>query len=174
MDLETGKLTTISTGNFHHVIYSPSSKQARLRSTLIGPETVDISGVSPCGEYLVVTQSRVDAKPESVLINRQGTEKFTLEIADTHGLPKDWVWPEAVKVRSADDTTDIYGVVYRPAGFSPEKNYPVLDFSNGHPAMSFVPQGSFINSPGLDLAYIYAAAFASLGFVVALEGRNIV
>jgi dipeptidyl aminopeptidase/acylaminoacyl peptidase len=78
-----------------------------------------------------------------------------------------------VKVKGADGQTDIYGVVYRPPNFSKKESYPIIDFSCGHPYFSWVPQGSFINGPCFDAPYLYAAAYAALGFVVvALEGRG--
>ena len=43
-----------------------------------------------------------------------------LETADVSGLPSDWEWPEPVKLKGAQMAkTDIYGVVFRPPGFSP-------------------------------------------------------
>jgi dipeptidyl aminopeptidase/acylaminoacyl peptidase len=107
------------------------------------------------------------------LIDRQGREILTLETADISGLPQGWQWPEPVKVKAADGKTDIYGVVYRPPHFSKEQSYPIIDFSCGHPYFTWVPQGSFINGPCFDAPYLYAAAYAALGFVVvALEGRG--
>ena len=111
--------------------------------------------------------------PVSVLVDRDGREILTLETADVSGLPDDWQWPEAVKLKAADNETDIYGVVFRPPGFSPEKSYPVVDFISSMRHICCHPQGSFINTPYMGSLYIFAAALATLGFiVVTITGRG--
>ena len=98
-------------------------------------------GVSPDGRYVVATRSRVDAIPETLLIDRDGKPLMTLEVADVSGLPKNWQWPEPTTVKAADHETDLYAVIFRPSNFDPQKSYPVLDCSYGYSA----PVGSFTN-----------------------------
>ena len=136
-----------------------------------------MSGVSPTGNFVVATRSRVDTLPVSLLINQSGETVLTLETADPYGLPEGWQWPEPVTLKAADGETDIYAVVYRPPGCSlsadgsPDKHYPVLDFSSAHPAFTCVPRTSFINGPYIGRCYLEAAAYAALGFiVVAMDG----
>lgn len=172
LHLDTLQLTSLASSNYEYVVYGPSDRQVTTRSGL-GVDSGDVSGLSPSGEYIVTTYSRVDTAPVSVVIDRQGKEILTLETADVSGLPQGWHWPEPVKVKAADGQTDIYGVVYRPPNFSKEESYPIIDFSCGHPYFSWVPQGSFINGPCFDAPYLHASAYAALGFVViALEGRG--
>ena len=131
-----------------------------------------VSGLSPDGCYLVTTRSRVDGPPISMLVDRNGCDILTVETADISGLPIDWQWPKPEKVTAADGVTDIYGVIYRPPGFSPDKRYPVLDFSSGHPGFSYIPQGSFVNAVTAG-CYLDPLTYAALGFVVvALGGRG--
>lgn len=170
--IDTGELTPLASGDFEHVVYNSNNKAVAVRAAF-GIDSEDVSGISPCGNYIVHTQSRVDTAPVSQLINRDGSVLLTLEMADVFGLPTGWQWPEPVKLMGADGRTDIYGVVYRPPGFSPDKSYPIIDFSAGHPGFTFVPQGSFVNGPCFDYSYLSGAAYAALGFVVvALEGRG--
>ena len=90
-------------------MFEPDSTQVILRSWL-GTDGLDVRGVSPSGNYLVSTRSRVDMLPISLLIDREGGEVLTLETADPVGLPEDWQWPEPIKLKSADGHTDLYGV----------------------------------------------------------------
>ena len=172
LDIDSAQLTPLVSGNYDYVVYDPSDRQIGTRAAF-GIDSIDVSGLSPSGNYIVTTYSRVDTAPVSVLIDRQGREILTLETADVSALPQGWQWPEPVKVKAADGQTDIYGVVYRPPNFSKEKSYPIIDFSCGHPYFSWVPQGSFINGPCLDAPYLHGLAYAALGFIViALEGRG--
>ena len=172
VNIDSRELVTLAGGNNEHFVYGLKDNQVTTRAAA-GIDSANVTGVSPCGEYIVTTRSRVDTAPVSMLIDRSGKEILKLETTETSCLPVDWEWPEPVKVKSADGKTDIYGVIYRPPGFSIDESYPILDFSCGHAGYTFVPQGSFINGPSFDLPYLSGAAYAALGFVVvALEGRG--
>ena len=172
INIDTRELTPLVSGCFEHNVYRNYSLPVTIRKSF-ELDTV-AHGVSPDGQYIVTTRSRVDKSPISLLIDREGREVLTIEKADVSGLPAGWQWPEPVKLKAADDYTDLYGVVFRPPGFTSSEHYPVLDFSCGLRYMSFVPQGSFVNGgPWFDFNYLYGAALASLGFiVVAINGRG--
>lgn len=128
------------------------------------------SGVSPSGDYAVVTRSRVDEETESYLLDRNGKSILSIEAAD-YSLPDGWQWPEPVKMKAADGTTDIYGVIYRPSDFSPDKSYPVIDQSFIGHIVSAVARSSF--RTGAEIPYAEAAALAELGFIVVqIDGRG--
>ena len=131
-------------------------------------ENTYTSGISPSGNYIVVTRSRVDRTPKSFLLNRDGEAILELETADISSLPKGWTWPEPVTVKAADGTTPLYGVLYRPSNFSPDKLYPVINHTSGAPWLSMVPQGSFNCSRSYytDRHYFQGVALAELGFIV--------
>ena len=172
VNIDSTALSEVVSGNFEHVVYRENSFQVIIRHEL-GLDSRSVSGVSRNGEFVVVTKSRVDTAPLSVLLNRDGRELMSVEFSDVSGLPSGWQWPEPVKLRGGDGKTDVYGVVYRPPNFSSEKKYPVIDLSSGMRELSFVPQGSFINGVFWGAGYLSAAAFAALGFiVVAIEGRG--
>lgn len=125
-------------------------------------------GISPSGDYTVMTRSRVDQAPVSQLLNRDGETLLELEVTDISLLPDGWHWPEPVEVQAADGVTPLYGVLFRPSYFSPDKQYPVINYISGGPWLSIVPKGSFHSSRHAytDFHYFIAAAFAELGFIV--------
>ena len=165
LNIDTKNLIPLATGNYEHVAFDQNEMHVTAVSSL-GLEQADTCGVSSSGNYLVATRSRVNTLPVSLLINRDGREIMTLETADPVSLPEDWIWPEPIKLKSADGQTDLYGVIYRPPGFSPEYQYPVLDFSNAHPGCSFVPHAAFTSGAFFGDPYLIGAAYAALGFVV--------
>ena len=111
-------MTVIASGNYDYCTFHPPMQN---------------SGISPNGDYIVTTRSRVDDPPVTELRDRNGELLLIVETADIAGLPSGWQWPEPVAMKAADNTTDIYGVVFRPSDFDPEKSYPVLDFGMGSP-----------------------------------------
>ena len=165
VQLDTGAITPLAKGPYDYSVFSADSGQVQMRIAF-GLDTPGICGVSPSGNYLVTTRSRVDKIPVSLLIDREGKELLTLETSDPFGLPAGWQWPEPFTLKSADGKTDLYGTIYRPPGFSPEKQYPVLDFSCAHPGFSFVAHAAFVNAPYCGEPYQLGAAYAALGFVV--------
>jgi len=72
--------------------------------------------------------------------------------------------PELVKLKAADGATDVYGIVFKPADFSPEKKYPLYVQVYGGP--------SHRNSNSYQTAGP-KAQLAQLGYVVwELDGRG--
>ena len=172
VNIDSGKLTPLVSGNYDHVVYQPGHLNV-VQRFIAGQDNSDVDGISPNGDYIVLTRSRVDTAPISVVIDRDGEEILTVETADITNLPESWVWPEPVCLKASDSLTDIYGVIFRPPGFDPNDQYPVLDFSCSHRLATCIPQGSFSNGPVFDYFYFLGAALASLGFiVVAIEGRG--
>ena len=155
LHLDSGELITVAKGLFENTVI-PSEAGS------------PVSAVSPSGDFIVLTQSRVDRFPESILVNRAGEPVMTLDTAEPFALPEQWQWPEAVTVRSADGQSDIYGVVFRPPGFDPKKSYPVLDYSIARPAYDTVPRASFSIGPWGGAVTAQASAYAALGFVVVM------
>ena len=165
VNIDTGELAPLIEGPYEHIVFV-SHRPQMLIAVAYGLDVPGINGVSPSGNYLVTTRSRVDMLPVSLLLDREGNEILELEAAQDVGLPEDWCWPESVTVKSVDGETDLYGVMYRPPGFSAEKTYPVLDYSLAIPYSSLLPQGSFITDTHCGDSYLMGAAFAALGFIV--------
>ena len=126
------------------------------------------SGVSPAGSYVVTIRSRSDQLLVNLLLDRSGKALLTLEDAEVSGLPKNWQWPEPVQLTAADNQTVVYGLIFRPSDFSPEKSYPIIDYSKCSADLNSVPKSSFANAH-----YLQAAMLAELGFiVVVIDGRG--
>lgn len=171
VNIDSGDLRELKSDNHDHIVYYPDYYSVALSGSLNLERSEDISGVSPCGQYVVTTYSRVDTPPVSILINRNSGKIFEFEIVDITDLPVDWHWPEPIMLKAADGKTDIYGVVFRPPGFSPDHQYPVIDFLVGLRALSVAPIGSFDNQ--YICTYYDMAALAALGFiVVGILGRG--
>lgn len=171
VNVDTGEIKTILSSDHEYVLVDENNELAYCLK--ITRDTRGSSGVCPSGKFLVTTRSRVDEVPVSLLVDRDGRELLTLETADVTGLPEGWQWPEPVKLTGADGHTDIYGVVYRPSGFSPDKSYPILDVSWVHKEGCPIPAGSFTNNNTGGMWFFASAALAELGFVVVdIYGRG--
>ena len=152
VNIDSGELTEII-GSDHHYQVADQRHQS-------GGENL---GVSPCGDYLVATRSRIDEAPQSLLLNRQGEVLMTLETADLSAMPEGWRWPEPVMLKGADGQTDIYGIIYRPSHFREDQSYPVIDLSWGlSPPVAAFNEGGFLD----------ALAWAELGFIVVKFGNR--
>lgn len=153
VNIDTGELTpVISTDHDYSV-----------QDAAYASEPVSL-GVSPCGDFIVATQARIDEAPASLLLEREGRPVITLETADISAMPAGWRWPEPVMVKAADQQTDIHGIIFRPSDFDPEKSYPLIDLSWGHstPITPFTGGWQFYG----------ALAWAELGFIVVKFGNR--
>jgi len=64
-----------------------------------------------------------------------------LEEADASELyATGWKPPEPFVAKGRDGVTDIYGVIWRPKNFDPDKKYPVIENIYAGPQDSFVPK----------------------------------
>lgn len=172
VNIDTGRPVSLLSGDFDCIIHSMDHGfSMKNREGARFENDSGVNPVSPCGQYVVMTYSRVDTVPVSVLIDRDGSPVLTLETTDISGLPENWQWPESVKLKAADGETDIYGVVCFPPDFSADKSYPVIDFLGAMQIASHIPCGSFCNSHYS--FYFDMPALASLGFiVVSIAGRG--
>ena len=159
VNIDSGELFTVISTDHDYIVDSEVS-------SIYLPEI--LYGVSPGGDYVLTTRSRTDQAPVSLLLDRQGQELMVVEKANVSRLPENWQWPEPVSVKAADRETDIYGLMFRPSHFSPEKSYPVID------CMFAYPSGT-LTTKAFDVGhhYMYSAALAELGFIVLqLDGRG--
>ena len=172
VNIDSGEMVTVVEGNYEHITLNPITTIAAYAAPL-GINTESCYGVSMTGDYAVVTRSRVDTVPETILVDRDGRQVMVVETAGLT-LPEGWVWPEPVQVTAADGETYIYGVIYKPANFDPKKTYPVVDAALCYnPTSSKVAKGSFTNSGMYGGNFYYEAALAQLGFIVVqIEGRG--
>ena len=124
--------------------------------------------VAPSNTCFVDSASTTETAPVTSVRGWDGTLIVELERADVSALLEaGWMPPERFRVKAADGSTDVYGLLYLPSDFDPAASYPVIDHPYPGPHMARV-QPSFEQGPIYD-----AEAVAALGFaVVALNGRG--
>lgn len=127
---------------------------------------------SPSGSHLLDVASSLETPAVSRVLDLHGNVRVELETADADDLyAAGWRPPERFRVKAADGTTDIYGVLYPPHDLDPQAGYPVLDNIYPGPQVKAAPvrfpmSGEFV--PTTD-----AAAMAALGFaVVVVDARG--
>lgn len=149
---------------FRH-LYRASLDRPEL--TRLTPEDADHwIQFAPDGAYFVDTYTWGGHVPTTVLRDTDGKLIRTLEEADLSGLEeKGWQWPERFRVKARDGETDIYGVLYRPTNFDPEKSYPVIDFIYPGPQRHNAPVSWGIAMPLAGLLQP-SQSIAELGFIV--------
>ena len=116
---------------------------------------------SPDRKYVVDTWSRVDAPPVTDLRRcSDGRLVCHLETSVIVGripLPKTFV------AKSRDGVTDVYGAIWFPKNFNPQKKYPVIEDIYAGPQDSFTPKNFH--------ATYFQQRLADDGFIVAqLDG----
>jgi len=121
--------------------------------------------ISESNSYFVDNYSRVDAAPKSELYNTSGSKILDLEEADFEALTAaGFKFPEPYKVKAADGITDLYGVIYRPFDFDPEKVYPIITYVYPGPQTEAVSKSFSTNAT--------ETALAQFGFIVVTIGNR--
>ncbi|MGH7950625.1 MAG: DPP IV N-terminal domain-containing protein [Limisphaerales bacterium] len=122
-----------------------------------GTHTVQFS---PDRQFLIDTWSRVNLPPVTELRRSEdGKLICPLEKADASELyAGGWKPPEPFVAKGRDGVTDIYGVIWRPKNFDPQKKYPIIEDIYAGPQDSFVPK-AFV-------AHYRQQELANEGFVV--------
>ncbi|MBK1881022.1 prolyl oligopeptidase family serine peptidase [Luteolibacter pohnpeiensis] len=129
-----------------------------------GNHTIEFS---PGKTWEIATWSRPDQAPVTEL-RRGGDGSLVAELvrADTSAMEqRGWKAPESFVAKGRDGKTDIYGLIFRPSNFDPNKKYPVLENIYAGPHDFFTPQ-NFSSWSSLN-------AMAELGFIVVkLDGMG--
>ncbi len=85
------------------------------------------SSLSPSNRFILTNSSRVDMAPRAVLRDGNGEVILELEEMDVSELEEfGWRLAETFVVKAADGVTDIYGNMWKPFDFDPERSYPVI------------------------------------------------
>jgi len=130
--------------------------------TLLTPEDANHEiSFSPSGRFFVDSYSKPDVPPITVLRDSAGKLIQTLEKADISRLiATGWkpVTPFTVKAR--DGVTDLYGLMYKPTTFDPNRKYPIIDHIYPGPTPGSVGTRRFAAARG------DSQALAELGFIV--------
>jgi len=123
--------------------------------------------ISPSKQYFLDQYSRIDLEPRSVLRTTGG--KFVQEVyrPDFSKLyAYGWKRPEMFTVKAKDGTTDLYGLMWKPFDFDPNKKYPVI---------SQVYPGPFTETVWNDFTVIDRynnTSLAQAGFIVVVMGHR--
>lgn len=125
-------------------------------------------------QAFVDTYSRVDLPPVTVLRDLEGALIRELERADVSGLlAAGYQIPERFTVKAADGVTRLWGILVRPAGFSTDVKYPVIDYIYGGAQLYNVPREfTWDNAMGRE-AMGGLQGFAQVGIAgIILDGRG--
>ena len=149
---------------YYYMLYKASIDKEGV--TLLTPENAQ-HGVSflSSKRYFVDTYSRVDMEPKIVLKN-QGKVIMELAKPDTRRLKElGWRAPERFTVKAADGLTDIYGIMWKPADFDPNKKYPIISSVYPGPFFEYVNTSFRVDDS-------YNMRLAQLGFIVVSMGHR--
>ena len=130
------------------------------------------SSMSPSGRYLVDSVATAGASSSLVIRTSDGRLVKELVKADPKVFDRLGVRaPELVTAKAADGTTDLYGVLFKPTDFDPNKRYPVIEMTYPGPQQRSAPVTfpKFFASSGV----VEPFATAELGFIVlVIDGRG--
>jgi dipeptidyl aminopeptidase/acylaminoacyl peptidase len=111
--------------------------------TPLTPARADHHAVfSPDGKYYIDLWSRIDLAPTMALYRASDNEQLAvIEHADISKLiAAGWQPPTVFKTKGRDGATDIWGIIYKPHNFDPNRKYPVVEDIYAGPQGSFVPK----------------------------------
>jgi dipeptidyl-peptidase-4 len=119
--------------------------------------------ISPDGKYFTDNYSQPHIPPVSVLRDMKGKLIIELERTDISKLlATGWKPVEPIKVRSADNKWDLYGIMFKPKNFDPSKKYPIVNYV--YPG----PQGGGVGTRNFGPSRGDHQALADLGFIVVI------
>src|SRR5688572_4189758 len=141
---DTGFTALTSAPGQHAPVFSPSGNIViDSYSSLTQPHTVELR------------------RTDGTLIKRLGQAPLA-KLAEAGYTP-----PMPFRVKAADGTTDVYGVLYRPVDFDSTKRYPIVDYIYAGPFLA-VHQMTYVPSGGAGAMHRISASLAQMGFVVAM------
>ena len=134
---------------------------------LLNPGDFDHSvSMDDQNKYFVNNFSRVNTVPKSALMDNNGKIIMNLETADLSLLmATGYKFPEPFSVKADDGMTDIYGVMYKPFDFDPNKKYPIIEYV--YPG----PQTEAVNK-SFSKAMDRTDRLAQFGYIVVTVGNR--
>jgi dipeptidyl aminopeptidase/acylaminoacyl peptidase len=124
-----------------------------------------LANMSDSGRFFVDNASRVDAAPRAVLYDNQGAAALDLEKVDlTPMISEGFKFPEPFQVKADDGVTDLYGTMYKPFDFDPNKKYPIVAYVYPGPQTESVTKTFSPKNANVVLA--------QLGFIVIEVGNR--
>jgi dipeptidyl aminopeptidase/acylaminoacyl peptidase len=134
--------------------------------TLLNPGNGDhFAQMSPSRQFVVDNCSRIDDAPASVVRDAAGNLVMELEKTDLSRLKEyGWKSPETFVVKAGDGVTDLYGNMWKPFDFDPNKKYPIIAHVYPGPQTESLTQTFSAFSGNMQLA--------QLGFIVIQVGHR--
>ncbi len=122
--------------------------------------------ISPDKNCFLDTYSTINTAPVNILKSLDGKLICHLETADIQGLSAlNWVPPKRFSVTGRDGENLIYGNIYFPSNFDPNKKYPIIDHIYPGPQV-FRTSPYFTLYGAIFRSTWTAQALAELGFIV--------
>ncbi len=148
---------------YHQQVYRLSIDKKEIK--LLTPENLHHEvNFEPGGKYFIDNYSSAQTPTTSVLREAK-SGKVLLEISKadiSELLAMNWTAPETFTAIARDGKTEIYGAIWKPTTFDPNKKYPVIDHSYTGPHTQMFPRNfSRVLS-------VNNQALAELGFVVVM------
>jgi dipeptidyl-peptidase 4 len=115
--------------------------------------------------YFLDNSSRVNSAPEAVLYDSTGNVVMKVDTPDVSALIEmGFKYPEPFAVKADDGVTDLYGVMYKPFDFDPNRKYPIIAYVYPGPQTESVTKTFNPRSNNVSLA--------QFGFVVIEVGNR--
>ena len=116
----------------------------------------------PSGKFFIDQYSTPDIPPISLVRSSNGEIIFEFESSDISRLiDAGWKPPLTFDVKGRDGITDLYGLLWFPSNFDPDRSYPLIDYIYPGPQVGSVTLYTFsANGRG------NARALSELGFIV--------
>jgi len=136
---------------------------------LITPENANHTiSMSDSRDFYVQNYSRPDLPTKAVLRDNRGRVVMDLETVNLDAMYEaGYTLPEEFSVKAADGSTDLYGVMWKPADFDSTKNYPVISYVYPGPQVEPYPRSFSINGSAAR-----AHTLSQVGFVVVAMGNR--
>jgi dipeptidyl aminopeptidase/acylaminoacyl peptidase len=130
--------------------------------SLLTPEDANHDvAISPSGRFFTDSYSKPDVPAVAVLRDTEGMPISTFERVDISRLAAmGWKPPISFTVKARDGVTDLYGLMFKPTNFDPNKKYPIVNHIYPGPQTGSVGTRSFSAARG------DCQALAELGFIV--------
>ena len=149
---------------YYSLFYSVNIKTKEIK--LLSPENAGHKIlISPDNKYFIDIYSRIDQPHKSELRDTNGNLILSLEEANISELEQNkWISPKVFTVKAADSITNLWGVMWKPFDFDPNKTYPIISFVYPGPQHNFVPTGFHQQLNNMHLA--------QYGFIVVMCGTR--
>lgn len=126
---------------------------------------------SPDGRWLLDYHHAPERVPRTDLLTATGQFVATVTEAEVDTeVHQRWSEPELFTAKAADGETDVHGMIIKPAGFSPQRRYPVIERIYGGMQSRVISRGFFAEGaryPGAEYK-LMLARMADQGFIVVL------